>query len=81
MVALIWRDNVVTALIEDDGRGLPQHTGTQDHARGLGVIGMRERVQSVGGQFTISNRAEGGTRVVASIPVADVEEGPQRLAG
>jgi signal transduction histidine kinase len=80
-VALIWRGNIVTAVIEDDGRGLPPHTGAHDHARGLGVIGMRERVQSVGGQFTIGNRAEGGTRVVASIPVADVMEDSQRLVG
>jgi len=80
-VALVWRNDVIRAVIEDDGRGLPLAEGAHDHARGLGVIGMRERAQSLGGQFTIGNRTEGGTRVVASVPVATTVEDTVRRAG
>ena len=80
-VVLVWRDDVVRAIVEDDGRGLPQETEGIGHTRGLGIIGMRERAQSLGGQFVIMNRAEGGTRVVASVPVSTVPAEAERLAG
>jgi len=37
---------------------------------GLGLAGMRERVESLGGVFEASNASTGGFRIVASIPVA-----------
>jgi signal transduction histidine kinase len=80
-VVLVWRDGVVRAIVEDDGRGLPQETEGVGHTRGLGIIGMRERAQSLGGQFVIMNRAEGGARVVASVPVSTVPAEAERLAG
>jgi signal transduction histidine kinase len=74
-VTLVWGDDVVRVIIEDDGRGLP-HDGGEGHTRGLGIIGMRERAQSMGGQFTIVNRADGG-----SVPVSNGVEDSERLAG
>jgi signal transduction histidine kinase len=37
-------------------------------ARGLGLIGMRERAQALGGTFTIEKRVGGGTRVRVTLP-------------
>lgn len=55
--------------IEDDGGG--SHSVSQATlSRGLGVIGMRERVQSLAGTFVIEQRAHSGTRVRVTIPVA-----------
>jgi two-component system sensor histidine kinase UhpB len=50
--------------IEDDGVGIPERPSP-----GIGLLGMRERVQALGGAFVVSRRGGGGTRVLASIPV------------
>ena len=56
-------------VIEDDGRGI-----SAEAPLGLGLTGMRERVQALGGAFTISASPVGGTRLDIQIP-ADVVEG------
>jgi signal transduction histidine kinase len=51
--------------VEDNGRGLVM----SDQGRhGLGLIGMRERVQALGGTLDVGNGQRGGTRVVAVLP-------------
>jgi signal transduction histidine kinase len=51
--------------IEDDGRGLPK-----DRKTGVGLSSMRERAEELGGTCVIEGRAEGGTRVIAKLPLA-----------
>lgn len=48
--------------VEDDGRGIPEAAlaGVPGH---LGLVGMRERAQAIGGQCIVQRRPEGGTRV------------------
>jgi two-component system, NarL family, sensor histidine kinase UhpB len=48
---------------EDDGRG----TTVPPPARGFGLAGMRERVQSLGGEFLIESGPAAGFRVQATI--------------
>jgi two-component system, NarL family, sensor histidine kinase UhpB len=62
------RDDEGTLEVEvmDDGRGLPQDWQRPGH---FGVRGMRERVRALGGALDIENRAEGGTRVRARLPL------------
>lgn len=48
---------------DDDGPGLPATLG-----EGLGVRGMRERLELLGGHLDLASRPGGGTRVVATIP-------------
>lgn len=55
--------------VEDDGRGVVMRGPRGPASRGLGIIGMRERAQALGGAFTIEPRPGGGTRVSARIPV------------
>ena len=50
--------------VDDDGRGLDG-----DSVSGHGISGMTERVSSLGGRFHAGNRAEGGFRVEAEIPL------------
>lgn len=52
------------AEICDDGQGLPGMFKS-----GVGLASMRERAAELGGQCTIENRLEGGTRVLAIIPI------------
>jgi signal transduction histidine kinase len=50
--------------ITDDGVGLP----AERHA-GVGLSSMRERAEELGGKFSVKSSPEGGTRVVARLPV------------
>ncbi|MET9490253.1 histidine kinase [Nocardia sp. NPDC006630] len=53
--------------VSDDGGGMG------DGARaGSGLSGLRERVQAAGGTLTLSNRPEGGLRVLASFPAGTI---------
>jgi two-component system, NarL family, sensor histidine kinase LiaS len=55
----------IQLLITDDGRGFePEQVSS-----GLGLLGMRERVQSVGGSLTLGS-GEAGTRLCAKFPFA-----------
>lgn len=56
-------------LIEDNGIGI-----AEAHRSGMGLLGMRERVQALGGTMQVDRRAEGGTRVTVSLPICDEEE-------
>jgi two-component system sensor histidine kinase UhpB len=53
-------------IVRDDGVGVPETSA----ARGLGLVGMRERVEALGGSFDAGPIAEGGFRLVARIPFA-----------
>jgi two-component system sensor histidine kinase UhpB len=48
--------------VRDDGRGLGQ-----DHKRGFGLVGMRERLLALGGTFSIAS-AGAGVTVEALVP-------------
>ena len=48
--------------IMDDGRGI-----TDQATPGYGMMGMRERVQAVGGHMTVGNNPEGGTLIEVSL--------------
>jgi len=63
--------NIVTARVEDDGRGFdlqcldtPQHNG-----RGVGIFGMQERANLVGGTIQIDSAPGVGTEVRITIPL------------
>jgi signal transduction histidine kinase len=51
--------------VEDDGRGFDAR-----RVRGLGLVGMEERVNHLGGAFEIESRPGAGTRVAVELPLA-----------
>ncbi len=70
LTAKIDDEQHVTVAVRDDGAGLSVDEG---HF-GYGLIGMRERVESIGGSLVVSNRADGrGVTVTAKLPL-DVGE-------
>ncbi|MFI8227691.1 sensor histidine kinase [Streptomyces sp. NPDC085900] len=64
-VTVDFRDERELAVeITDDGLGQGTSTDT-----GFGLVGMRERVALLHGEFTAAPRAEGGFRVAARLPL------------
>lgn len=62
--------NAISMEVADDGKGFEIHRvlfATRAHRSG--VLGMRERVRMVGGQFNLESAAGRGTTVRAQIPV------------
>jgi len=64
------RDGHVQIEIIDDGKGLH----VQGVSNGMGVIGMRERVQALGGTFLLTDIPQDGVRIEAILPLGDGEE-------
>ncbi|OFW29432.1 MAG: hypothetical protein A3H97_17305 [Acidobacteria bacterium RIFCSPLOWO2_02_FULL_65_29] len=72
-VELHYLDDAVLLRINDDGRGfIPESivAGADAH---YGLLSMRERAETVGGQFRISSQPGHGTTVEVSVPVAVAE--------
>ncbi len=66
--------SVLRILIGDDGCGL-----APGHRTGLGLSGMRERVEALDGRFSLDNESEGAV-VRIMIPI-DPERGGQAMSG
>ena len=57
-------DGTLTLKVRDDG------VGGADPDGGSGLIGLRDRVEALGGTITIDSPAGRGTRVVVTLPIA-----------
>jgi len=62
--------NAITIEIEDDGRGFDpaSFSAITSDGRGLGLAGIKERVELLGGSARIESAPGQGTRVVLSVP-------------
>jgi signal transduction histidine kinase len=69
-VALRVEDGVAVLEVADDGRGIDP-----DSAPSLGLIGMRERAASLGGDLAVRPGPKRGTVLAARIPLAAPPEG------
>jgi signal transduction histidine kinase len=59
----------VRIFVRDDGQGFDVSAALERRGdRGLGLIGMRERVEDLGGILTILSGPGNGTRLSVSIP-------------
>ena len=64
-ILLTLMDHGAAAVIEDDGRGFD---AMAEH-EGLGLLGIRERLQLIGGKLTIESGPTSGTTLRAEVPV------------
>ena len=65
-MALTLRGGTLELTVRDDGVGIPlDHDLEESH--GVGLLGMRHRVERLGGNFAI-RRMKHGTKIVASVP-------------
>jgi len=58
----------IIMIIDDDGKGFSDVDGRM-RGKGLGIVGMRERVEGLGGNFHIRSKPGEGTRVRVTIPL------------
>jgi signal transduction histidine kinase len=63
-VSIEETDRVIRLSIRDNG------TGGADPARGSGLVGLKDRVATVGGTLTIRSRLGEGTTLLAELPVS-----------
>jgi two-component system, NarL family, sensor histidine kinase NreB len=63
-------------VVRDEGVGFDMVIN-EAKGTGLGLYGMRERAELVGGQFTIHSAVGEGTTVQLSIPLPKIEEKPE----
>lgn len=62
----VWQhDGRLTLVVEDEGRGFEM-----DKADGLGLVGMRERAEGLGGEFELKSAPGKGTCIMVRIPLA-----------
>lgn len=80
VVRISRRAGAILMVIEDDGQGFKPHRGTQaDKASHLGLLGMRERAEMVGGTFSVASEAGKATRIEVMLPArseAERRKGP-----
>lgn len=70
-VNLLQKEQTILLTIEDDGVGfeLNKVMDNQKKYKPLGLVIMRERTKQLGGEFNIESREDGGTLVMAEIPL------------
>lgn len=65
-------EDAVEASVVDDGRGFDAGAALSRRGdRGLGLIGMRERVETLGGWLRVASEPGGGTRLTVRIPLRE----------
>lgn len=78
-VSVMVDDLTAVMEVRDDGQGFDVQEAEQRRP-GMGLFTMRERVSLVNGQFEIVSQPDGGTKVVARVPIEPLD-GPPRPAG
>jgi len=71
-INLEYVDGEVNISFEDDGQGFDPN---QKSGYGIGLQGLRERFQMLGGSFEIESAPGKGTRLFGSLPVVNISEG------
>jgi signal transduction histidine kinase len=69
-VSLAFGERDITAVVHDRGRGFDPASVPSG---GFGLAGMRERIESRGGTFTVTSAPGAGTTVSAGLPLAAEE--------
>ena len=77
-VAIVLRRSAgqVHAIIEDDGRGFDARVASQsgNGSGRLGLLGIRERLGIVGGNFKIESAPQRGATLFVRIPISKAHE-------
>lgn len=74
-VTIRRKDHVIQGIIEDDGRGFDpeQVMMSEERGRGLGLHGMKERIELVGGSLEFESRINEGSTIFLEVPLQSEE--------
>jgi signal transduction histidine kinase len=67
LVRLRYEDGIIELLVLDNGQGASTGDG-QQQGGGFGLVGLRERVELLGGQVIYGPAEQGGYRVMVRVP-------------
>ena len=72
-VGIQRREDQLTLQIQDDGKGFDPDTvfDVRRNVERMGLVGIRERVRALGGEFDLQSAAGQGTRILIDIPLGD----------
>ena len=70
-IHVVWRSGELEIEIKDDGQGfyLQEVLNDPTSDRGLGLLGMQERVDIIGGTLAIESAPQTGTRISVRVPI------------
>ncbi|HEX7234010.1 MAG TPA: ATP-binding protein, partial [Nitrosospira sp.] len=68
-VILEWQSEKILIVIEDDGVGMDMQKARESGR--LGLIGMQERAEMLGGRLLVDSTPQVGTTLVVEIPYAN----------
>jgi two-component system sensor histidine kinase DegS len=69
-VSIEFKPEIFCVTVQDDGQGFDYPHWTENRAGShLGLLGMRERVESLGGNLQVDSEMARGTRVIFQLPV------------
>ena len=80
LIQMSYEHGLLSVDVEDDGRGFnPADVATpSETGQGLGLLGMRERIEILGGTLTLDSSPGAGTHLAFTVPVP--KEEPARAA-
>lgn len=76
-ITLAFLTDETVLIVEDDGSGLPAGPDAEEISQShFGLLGIRERVNKVGGVLDITSRPGHGTRLQVQVPLRAAERRP-----
>jgi ligand-binding sensor domain-containing protein/signal transduction histidine kinase len=70
-VNLVFDARRVQLSVRDDGSGFDSQAASNGRDGHFGLVGMRERVEQIGGTLSINSSLGSGTEVVADVPISE----------
>jgi two-component system sensor histidine kinase DegS len=77
-ILLECREEELRVMVRDDGRGFDWQQALTSPSERLGLIGMRERAQSLGGDLEIRSAPGQGTAILVKVPLGAASGDPRR---
>jgi len=76
-IQLFIEGDMINAVIKDDGKGFDIEAALKSDGerQTLGILGIKERVDLLGGTFSIASRSGDGTQLSIKVPAAYLESG------
>jgi signal transduction histidine kinase len=71
VVTLDHTEEAITLTVQDNGVGIHPSAALKPRPGHFGILGMRERMERLGGQLEISSAGDRGTLVIAKVPIVE----------